>query len=52
VQVLVVEMGGECGHGGEEDEVSELHKHHYEAVVCCSRSSSGYPVISPHIVML
>ena len=31
--VLVLEMGGECGHGSEEDEVSELHEHHYEAVV-------------------
>ena len=30
--VLVLQMGGECGHGSEEDEVSELHEHHYEAV--------------------
>ena len=27
--VLVLQMGGECGHGSEEDEVSELHEHSY-----------------------
>ena len=39
--VLVLQMGGECGHGSEEDEVSELHEHHYEAVYI---QETGYPV--------
>ena len=39
--VLVLQMGGECGHGSEEDEVSELHEHHYE---CISRNAN----FSPH----